>query len=774
MPCGREPYGEIVAPRSTAHLRAALTVLALIAATAFSDEASAAQLTWDGGAQTTRWTDAGNWSSDSVPTVEDDVTIASGAAVTIATGIQQARTLAIEDATLDIAAGTRLALAQQVHVASGGSVRGDVRSAGGQSVVDVGGQLIDPYQFANLRNDGYVMTRGSLIVNGTLQNTGLLEGALQVVAGTVLDSGVSSYPGGIDATSGTLRGTHTICGRLQGAWQVESGTTSVWPGCTLQPASFTLDPAATLRVTLTNAPRTAVQSTLLQLDGTVEIDGAWGSVLPAQLQSGTLLANVAGTPTVVQSARLLAIPDPWTVQVDASAAAISFAITEASAPSAIGDVSRLPGGSALHAAWEEASDTGSGVAGYSGSVTQEPDTVPDASIDTAAAVWHGDPEPGTWYLHVRAIDRAGNLGPVTHAAFTVLAKGVWTGLGVSDDWHDPGNWLDGELPQSGADVELGASPGPRITQADVSVGIVLLHTSLTLENGRQLTVDEFEQDGGTFEAGGTSVLAIDHYSLLDGTLRVTAPLAGSLTQSGGRIEIDLADGAPGLQIGGSATLDGTLAARDGEWNPSDPTMLQPLVSAAGGIDGAPVIDIAHSQLDARGWTVGLVRAATSLGLRAQSSAAGPAPDADPATGSGSDATQPTTTTTTSTAPPVARLLATLGPDVLVGGPENNVIRAGAGNDTLGGAAGNDRLYGDAGDDRILGGAGNDTLVGGFGRDTLIGGAGRDTVFGGPGNDVINVRDGRALEAVACGPGRDTVRADRGDRIARDCEVIRYR
>ena len=48
-----------------------------------------------------------------------------------------------------------------------------------------------------------------------------------------------------------------------------------------------------------------------------------------------------------------------------------------------------------------------------------------------------------------------------------------------------------------------------------------------------------------------------------------------------------------------------------------------------------------------------------------------------------------------------------------------------------------------------------------------GGRGRDTISGGSGNDVINARDGE-VDTVSCGPGRDTVRADRRDRV-RGCE-----
>ena len=60
--------------------------------------------------------------------------------------------------------------------------------------------------------------------------------------------------------------------------------------------------------------------------------------------------------------------------------------------------------------------------------------------------------------------------------------------------------------------------------------------------------------------------------------------------------------------------------------------------------------------------------------------------------------------------------------------------------------------------------------------------GPDRLRGGPRRDCVNARSGSDLVAVAgggadrvrCGPGRDTVRADRADRVGRDCERITRR
>jgi Ca2+-binding RTX toxin-like protein len=104
---------------------------------------------------------------------------------------------------------------------------------------------------------------------------------------------------------------------------------------------------------------------------------------------------------------------------------------------------------------------------------------------------------------------------------------------------------------------------------------------------------------------------------------------------------------------------------------------------------------------------------------------------------------------------------------------------------ISGAGGNDVLKGGDGSDRIDGGAGDDDIDGGFGDDVIVGGAGRDLVSAdrrngdcGPlwctfpyGNDTIDVRDGQR-DSVTCGPGRDSVKADRIDVVSPDCERVR--
>ena len=114
---------------------------------------------------------------------------------------------------------------------------------------------------------------------------------------------------------------------------------------------------------------------------------------------------------------------------------------------------------------------------------------------------------------------------------------------------------------------------------------------------------------------------------------------------------------------------------------------------------------------------------------------------------------------------------TPAPAKLRGTARRDVLRGTAAADVLRGLAGNDRLIGRGADDRLYGGPGADVLDGGPGADFLHGGPGRDKFRGGPGPDRLDARDGAPGDRVACGGGRDVVRADRGDVVSRDCERV---
>jgi len=122
-------------------------------------------------------------------------------------------------------------------------------------------------------------------------------------------------------------------------------------------------------------------------------------------------------------------------------------------------------------------------------------------------------------------------------------------------------------------------------------------------------------------------------------------------------------------------------------------------------------------------------------------------------------------------PGADRLRGGAGVDTISGNDDRDLISGDADNDRLSGGAGDDRVSGRDGNDRVSGGSGADALSGSAGNDRLTGGASRDTFSGGAGNDTINARDGRADRRIRCGSGRDVVRADRADRVARDCERV---
>jgi Ca2+-binding RTX toxin-like protein len=81
------------------------------------------------------------------------------------------------------------------------------------------------------------------------------------------------------------------------------------------------------------------------------------------------------------------------------------------------------------------------------------------------------------------------------------------------------------------------------------------------------------------------------------------------------------------------------------------------------------------------------------------------------------------------------------------------------------------LYGTAGNDRLVGRGGDDDLYGRAGNDVIIPGPGQDDVYAGAGNDRILAADGQH-DDISCGPGTDTVVADRIDDVHPNCENVR--
>jgi hypothetical protein len=88
--------------------------------------------------------------------------------------------------------------------------------------------------------------------------------------------------------------------------------------------------------------------------------------------------------------------------------------------------------------WSAASDTLSGLAGYSYVVDQSAATVPDTSIETTGLSYvSGARADGVWYFHIRAVDAVGNAGPTADYALRIDTTPPTTTDDIDDDaWHD--------------------------------------------------------------------------------------------------------------------------------------------------------------------------------------------------------------------------------------------------------------------------------------------------------------------------------------------------
>jgi TolB protein len=80
------------------------------------------------------------------------------------------------------------------------------------------------------------------------------------------------------------------------------------------------------------------------------------------------------------------------------------------------------------------------------------------------------------------------------------------------------------------------------------------------------------------------------------------------------------------------------------------------------------------------------------------------------------------------------------------------------------------IRGRPGRDRLAGTSDTDLICGLAGDDVVVGRGGSDRLFGEAGDDTIDARD-HGFDVVGCGPGVDTVRADRQDLVGVDCERV---
>ena len=118
-------------------------------------------------------------------------------------------------------------------------------------------------------------------------------------------------------------------------------------------------------------------------------------------------------------------------------------------------------------------------------------------------------------------------------------------------------------------------------------------------------------------------------------------------------------------------------------------------------------------------------------------------------------------------------------DIVTGTEFSDRIRANGGNDKISGRGGADCIDAGDGDDRARGGEAGDKLGGDDGKDRLrgddgddriIGGDDRDRIMGGKGSDTIRAGSDGTADRIDCGKGRDSVVADRNDRV-NNCEEV---
>lgn len=119
-----------------------------------------------------------------------------------------------------------------------------------------------------------------------------------------------------------------------------------------------------------------------------------------------------------------------------------------------------------------------------------------------------------------------------------------------------------------------------------------------------------------------------------------------------------------------------------------------------------------------------------------------------------------------------------GDDSIDAGNGHDRVWGGPGADSIDGQGNRDTIHGEEGDDSLYGGFDDDHLVGGKGDDTLQGNTGLDHFEGEGGDDYIdamyNERESYTpvADRIDCGPGRDTVKANTYDDIAKDCEIVK--
>ena len=210
---------------------------------------------------------------------------------------------------------------------------------------------------------------------------------------------------------------------VHAAWSPVTGFGAEWSGATDDrsgPAGYS--------VVIDGNPSTAV-------DCTIEVaDSAGTGSTAATLGEGAWYVHVRLVDRAGNCAVGVAEDGFWGIDTSAP-----------SAPGAISSSSHDPTGTpvsddTIDVAWGAASDAFAGVASYSYAFDGNPTGSCAGSSTASLAATSGALADGSYYVHVCAVDFAGNIGAAVHGGPYVVDTAGPTGLVVSSPSHSPSTW----------------------------------------------------------------------------------------------------------------------------------------------------------------------------------------------------------------------------------------------------------------------------------------------------------------------------------------------
>ncbi|MFE3853604.1 DNRLRE domain-containing protein [Streptomyces griseorubiginosus] len=289
-------------------------------------------------------------------------------------------------------------------------------------------------------------------------STGDFAGTLAASA----PSGIAGYAVRTDQSPTTAPGTTvtqtgtpvTATGRTDGTWYVHAaakGNTGLWSAT--RHFAFNVDttaPGAPTGITSSSHPLTtsAYNSRTAAFSWTAPADlsGAAGYAIKVDTTSGTLPATTDTYQTGTSYTTSVSADGTYYVHVrakdkagnwSASATQMKFTVdtTLPAVPTVRSDThpdqsAAYPTGD-FHATWS--APTG-GAGAYSLLVDGSATTVPDTTADTTGTEYRVTKGEGTWYLHIRAQDSAGNWGATAHYRFVVDSTSPAAPSVASDDY----------------------------------------------------------------------------------------------------------------------------------------------------------------------------------------------------------------------------------------------------------------------------------------------------------------------------------------------------